>query len=941
MRPERWRRVEELLESALGLEAAERDAWLAQACADDPELHSEVESLLAFRTRAEGFLEGAPADWLPAPGDGAESFAPGDRCGPFRITGLLGAGGMGVVYRAEQPHPRRAVALKVIPPGLASRRMLRRFEHEADVLGRLQHPHIAQIFEAGTADSAAGPRPYFAMELVEGLPLLEYAAMRRLGARARVELLAAICRAVEHAHQKGVLHRDLKPANVLVTEVGSRPIPKVLDFGVARVTEADVRVTTLEEGVHQLIGTLAYMSPEQVAGDSADLDLRSDVYSLAVLGYELLAGRLPLDLEGRSLAEAARIITHDEPPRLGALDASLAGDVETILAKGLEKDRERRYASAGELADDLERHLREEPIRARSASAIYQLRKFARRNRSLVTAALLGVLALVTGTAAATWQALVARGERDRALEAEELAARELAKAEAAGAFLEEMLRAADPLETRGAELTVAEVLAAAAARVAAELAPQPEVQALVQNTIGHDYLSLGLYEEAERLLQHALATRRALPEARPADVARTLALLALVAKRLGDVETAEERAREALGIWREHRGEGSLEYGAALDALGQILHDAGRYGEAADEHRRALELHRARADEPDAATARSLSSLGQSLFQLGRREEAEEHLRRALSILRGLPEAPIKARNDAANGLAQVLLQRGATTEAEELFREQLEVTREVLGDDHPALVGSLNNLASVQKASYRFEEAGATLREAYALGRERLGAEHPSVVTVGHNLADLLSITGALEEAEELQRHLVSDFEAVLGPDHPTVAVALNNHAFTLWRLGRLEEARRGFGAALALRRRVLPPDHPGLADVLHRLAMLAVALDEPAAAEEHARACLAIRLQNHGEDHWLVAFTRVALGRALTGQGRFGEAEELLDTAHGRLAARFPPENRFRVEALEARIDLLEARGEAGEAAALRAEWVPPEPAPFWPGPPPGED
>jgi WD40 repeat protein/predicted Ser/Thr protein kinase len=384
------RRVEELFDRAIDLDPTRLAAFLDQECNGDADLRAAVEKLLHLDRKAQAAesllripLAGArpPAGAPPAP--------PPPAVGRYRVVRLLGEGGMGAVYEAEQDSPRRPVALKVIRPGLISPALLKRFAQEAQILGRLRHPGIAQIYEAGLA---ADGRPFFAMEFLRGRPLDEHARLGGLAVPARLELLARVCDAVQHAHDRGVIHRDLKPANVLVDEAGQ---PKVLDFGVARATDADLRTTTARTHAGQLLGTLSYMSPEQVTGDPDALDRRSDVYALGVILFELLAGRLPYRLEDLPLPEAAWVIREQEPSRLGSIHAALRGDVETIVAKALAKDPARRYASAGDLAADLRRHLSHEPIRARPPSALYQLRKFARRHTALVAGAA-GVFAALT-----------------------------------------------------------------------------------------------------------------------------------------------------------------------------------------------------------------------------------------------------------------------------------------------------------------------------------------------------------------------------------------------------------------------------------------------------------------------------------------------------------------------------------------------------------------
>ena len=370
MTPERWRQVEELYHAVCERQPDERSLFLRETCQDDLDLRREVELLLAKGTRdqildrpavreATSFtmtLDSPAASlgkvWLPA------------RIGPYRILRLVGQGGMGAVYEAEQERPHRIVALKVIKPGLISPELLRRFEQEAEALGRLQHPGIAQIHDAGTADAGFGLQPYFAMELIRGESLRKFAEAHHLPTQERLEIIIKVCEAVHHAHQRGIIHRDLKPGNILVDETGQ---PKILDFGVARVTDSDAHATR-QTDVGQLVGTLAYMSPEQVLGDPLELDTRSDVYALGVILYELLAERMPYSIEKRKLHEALRTIREQDPPPLSSVSRSYRGDIETIVAKALEKDKTRRYASAVGLAADIRRHLADEPITARPAS---------------------------------------------------------------------------------------------------------------------------------------------------------------------------------------------------------------------------------------------------------------------------------------------------------------------------------------------------------------------------------------------------------------------------------------------------------------------------------------------------------------------------------------------------------------------------------------------
>lgn len=429
MATERFERAVELFHRACDLPADERSTFLNRECSGDAALRAEVDSLLRYDDDGGKIIEAAEA------GAGIEAIAAETsvgadelpkRIGGYRIIAKLGEGGMGEVFEAEQESPRRRVALKVIRAGHLSPKIVRRFEHEAFVLGQLQHPGIAHIYESGVVGINGRRQPYFAMELIRGARVNVFADEQHLNTRQRLELMARVCDAVQHAHQKGIIHRDLKPANILVVadDAGTKPRsdasgtgtgidaigqPKILDFGIARATDGDVYSTTMQTDVGQIVGTLAYMAPEQVEGDSRDIDTRCDVYALGVVMYEVLSGKRPYDLTNIPMIEAARIIREDDATRLSVIDNSLRGDVATIVAKAMEKDRERRYGSAAELAADIRRHLNDEPIAARPTSAFYQMRKFARRHSGLVGGAAAALLAIIIGAGISVRYAVEAR----------------------------------------------------------------------------------------------------------------------------------------------------------------------------------------------------------------------------------------------------------------------------------------------------------------------------------------------------------------------------------------------------------------------------------------------------------------------------------------------------------------------------------------------------
>ena len=432
----------------------------------------------------------------------------------YRITRRISIGGMGIVYEAEQEHPKRTVALKIVSAGLVSPELLRRFEHESQILAKLDHPGIAYVFEAGTFDVGHGPQPFFAMEFVRGVPLVEYAEGKELSTRERLGLLAKVADAVQHAHQKGIIHRDLKPANILVTEDGG---PKILDFGVARATDSDIQATTLRTDIGQLIGTIPYMSPEQAAGDPSKLDTRRDVYAIGVIAYELLAGQLPYDVEKKMIHEAVRVIREEDPVPLSSIDRVFRGDIEIIVAKALEKERERRYQTVGDFATDIRRYLNDEPIDARPPSTWYQVSKFAKRNRAIVgavVAILVVLLGGIVGTSIGLVRAIEARKsearQKVRAEEERAEAARQAEIAQAVVRFLTSDLLASAAPENAGKDVTIKQMLDTASASLASNFEDAPEVEAFVRLTIGSTYLNLGDYERAEEQLSLACKLRAA-----------------------------------------------------------------------------------------------------------------------------------------------------------------------------------------------------------------------------------------------------------------------------------------------------------------------------------------------------------------------------------------------------------------------------------------------
>lgn len=750
----------------------------------------------------------------------AESGVP-DSIGRYRIVRRIGEGGMGTVYEAIQDEPERRVAVKVVRPDLSSPRMTRRFRREVGVLGHLHHPGIAQIFDAGTAAVHGRETPYLVMEYVEGMALGEYAKAHDLSIPQRVALVRQVCSAIQHAHDQGVVHRDLKPANVLVRPGQSasgtdlhegigRPV--VLDFGVARATQ-EVAPATLETQVGQVVGTLSHMAPEQIDGDSTNIDGRADVYALGVVLYELLTGHLPIDLQGANLTQAAERIRGDVPPLLRTHDSRLAGDLEIVVGKALSKEPEGRYPTAAAFGEDLMRFLEEEPIRARRPSALYHLRLFARRNRMLVTglsaAAALIVVALIVVSVLlvqqsslrktaieerneASMQRAIAIEERKKASEQREIAIDERDKAKAVASFQRELLNQGN-LEDGGnpRETTLLQALNWASDAVATAFPGAPTIEGAIRLTLANSYLPLQEYEKAEEHLLWAIETfEREYGDVHP-DLARAMHLYSRLLEADGRYEEAGPAYERALALALQVYGPDTEEVDSCRNNLATYYDVMGDYKRAEKIHREVLANRIQREGERSGHVANTLNNLATVIELDGRYEEAESMYRRALSIRREIYEPPHLRLGNSINNLGAVLIRQGKLEEAEELTLEALAMREQLLGPNHPDVGHALNNLGALKHYQGKFDESIELFRRSLHIQELERGKGHPSTRTMRFNLAHQLRRQGRWEEAHEITVVAVQLLADSLGPGHIETLKAETLLASIENGLGRVEEA------------------------------------------------------------------------------------------------------------------------------------------------------
>ena len=849
----------------------------------------------------------------------------GATLGPYRLLDLLGEGGMGEVWVAEQIHPmRRLVALKLIKPGMDSRQMIARFEAERQALALMDHAAIATVLDGGTAEDG---RPYFAMEYVKGEPITTYCDRMRLGTEERLSLYLQVCEGVQHAHQKGIIHRDLKPSNVLVTVRDDGAAPKIIDFGVAKAIGQPLVSGSLFTGLGVMIGTPEYMSPEQAESGGVDIDTRTDIYALGVLLYELLTGCLPFDrqeLHQKGIIELTRLLREKDPLRpsiritqLGPASAEVAacrrtdpnklagrlrGDLDWITMKALEKDRTRRYGSVSDLAADLRRHLNNQPVLASPPSTWYRVGKFVRRHRVGVSAAVTLIAMLVAFAATTGIQARRIALERDRAN-------REAEIAKAVNDFLQNDLLAqagasfqARPDTKPDPDLKVRTALDRAAAGIEGKFAVQPLVEASIRHTIGKTYDDLGLFPEAEKHMARALDLRRRVFGEEDASLVTGMSDLAAVYMKQAKYDEADRLLARSLQTARRTLGEQHPDTLTTVSMLGRLYVSQGKHSEAEALYLKLLEDRKRVLGEHHLDTLETMGALASLYWRQGRYAEAEPVRAKVVEFQRRVLGEEHPGTLTSMNNLALLYTYQGKYADAEALFNRVLEMMRRVLGEEHLETMIASGNLGLVYFRQGRHSDAEAILKKTLELKQRVLGETHPETLTSMNNLAVLYRAEGKYPQSESLYLQVVDRQRRVLGEQHPNMLLTMNGLGLLYELQGRNPQAEALYGKVLDVQRRVLGEEHPDTINTLSNLASVYVKEGRNAEAEPLLVKAEEVRRRVLGEQHPDTLRSMSSVGSIYVKVGKYDQAESVLRSALSIYQKAFPDSwERYNCESL----------------------------------------
>ncbi len=898
MKADAWTRIKQVVGEALDLPPERREAYVAETCADAPDIREAALRMLQVQDEEPAFLE-TPAGGLMPP------TLP-ERIGPYRILEVLGQGGMGIVYRAERADGQfeQQAAIKLIRDATHDPVRLQQFRSERQILASLNHPHIARLYDGGILPpETTAPQgiPYLVMEYVAGQPIDAYCDARRLSLDERIRLFLSVCHAVQYAHRNLVVHRDLKPSNILITvgdETSPDGTPKLLDFGIAKLLDP-MGASALTQDGHRAL-TPEYASPEQIRGTS--ITTATDVYALGVILYRLLTGHPPYIIDGQTPAALERTICDAPVPNPSTavrrktektvaearrsspaqLAKHLQGDLDNIVQKALHKDLAQRYTTPADLAADLQRYRTKQPVSAHPPTLRYRARKFIARNTLAVFLTGLALLAVLLGAGAVYIQSIQAQAERDRA--------------NRALAYVTNLFEILDPEQAGNADLSVLDVLGAGVARTRNDFADAPEEYAQLMTLLGNLYHNLGFYDQAIELHTEALT------RCTGTDQIESLNHLAGAHQAQGAYPMADSLYQVAHALAQNHLENPAM--ATALHGRGQVAYETGRLNEAERYLRDALQIRTNQLPPTDPDVLQTQVALATVLQDRGELDEAEQ-LYRATITMQEQALGPDHLHTSATlNGLAALLYEKRAFGEADTLFQRSINIARHRLGSNHPEVALRLNNHAMLLARSSRFDEAEPLLREALQIYRERLGNEHQTVAGVLNNLGGLLRRKGDLDAAEPYYREAITLNRALFTDPHPHLASSLRNLAILFYRKGQPDVALPYATEAVDLFDQVLPETHALRANAYRTLGLIQFDRAQWAEAEAALRTCLEIRETNRPVGNPGIGQVQSELGEVLLAAGQFEAAEPLLKTGYETLNAAAHPD----AQAARARLDRL---------------------------------